>query len=152
MASTVEDELVVYDIEREYGHRLDPVAAAVWRNCDGTRDIVELAAASERELGEPVHEAAVELALRLLADAGLLEDREATVRAGVSRRAALAKMGAVTGLALLPVVESFVVPAPAAAQSPGGPTGPTGQTGSTGSTGATGEQGSTGPTGPGGLR
>lgn len=141
MASTVEDELVVYDLEREYGHRLDPVAAVVWRHCDGTRTVADLARVAERELGEPVHEAAVRLALRLLADAGLLEDRQAVAEAGLSRRD-VARMGLVTGLALLPVVESFAVPAPAAAQSPGnGGTGPTGETGTNGTTGPTGAQG-----------
>ena len=150
MASSVEDELVVYDLEEEHGHRLDAVAAVVWRHCDGARTVAELTDAAERELGRPVPEPAVRHALTLLADAKLLENPDVAEEEGMSRRTAVARIA--TGVAMLPVVESFVVPAPAAAQSPGngetGPTGPTGPQGETGPTGPTGPQGETGPQGP----
>jgi hypothetical protein len=116
------------------------VAAAVWRHCDGAHSVPDLIEAAGRDVGSPVPEAAVRFALRLLADANLLENPDVAAAEGMSRRTAVARIAA--GIALLPVVESFVVPVPAAAQSPGGP----------GPTGPTGPQGETGPQGPQGLR
>jgi hypothetical protein len=138
VSTPVDDEVLVYDLERELGHHLDRVAAVVWQYCDGTHTVAELTAVTKRELGTPVEEAAVRHALALLAEADLLEEPEAVAKAGLSRRDALARMGTVAGLAVLPALASFTVPAPAAAQSGPGSTGPTGVTGSTGETGPTG--------------
>jgi hypothetical protein len=136
-SSAIEDETLVYDLDRDIGHHLDPVATAVWQACDGEREVSDLADAAGRSLGTPVEEAAVRHALALLAEAQLLEEPEAAGREGLSRREALT--AAAVGVAALPIVQSFVVPTPAQAQ--------TGVTGSTGSSGATGVTGGTGPTG-----
>jgi hypothetical protein len=54
VVKTVRDEVLVYDLDRHRAHSLNPVAAAVWRSCDGARDLPALAAAARAELGAPV--------------------------------------------------------------------------------------------------
>ncbi|HSZ13853.1 MAG TPA: hypothetical protein VK790_07445 [Solirubrobacteraceae bacterium] len=37
------EELLIYDQDRHIAHCLSPIAACVWRHCDGERDVSELA-------------------------------------------------------------------------------------------------------------
>src|SRR5580704_6031540 len=55
----VGEELLLYDQERHTAHCLSPIAACVWRHCDGEHDATELAAlarASESVVADALHE------------------------------------------------------------------------------------------------
>lgn len=109
------DEVLVYDLIRHRAHALNRVAAAVWRQCDGTRTPTEIARATAAE-GSPLVVEVVDYALAALDRAHLLE---APAGAGhrrprASRRELLRQVGIA---ALLPVVASVAVPTAAAAAS-----------------------------------
>jgi hypothetical protein len=116
----LEDEVLVYDLDRHRAHSLNPTAALVWRQCDGRTSVAEVATLLERELGLPPDEDVVWLALRRLQAAHLLRDQLAwEERANPSRRTLVRRLGLAGGLALmLPVVESIVAPTPAYAVTP----------------------------------
>jgi hypothetical protein len=61
------DELLVYDLERDRAHALDPLAAAVWHAADGRRAGAALHAEVERQMGAPVAPVAVDYGLVALA-------------------------------------------------------------------------------------
>lgn len=112
-------ETVVYDRRRHRAHCLGPLAAAVWRECDGGRSTAEIAERVRAARGEPIDEATVEVALRRLERARLVEGRAPRRReadsgrqgapGGAGRREALRRVAALTGLAVL----SVVTPSPA---------------------------------------
>jgi hypothetical protein len=59
LEETVGEELLLYDQNSHTAHCLSPVAACVWRHCDGERDIAELArlaGASEDLIAGALHE------------------------------------------------------------------------------------------------
>lgn len=99
----LEDEVLVYDLERDRAHCLDAQTAAVWRACDGRRDVAELARAAH------VDEATAWSALRELARAALLS--APLPKRKPTRRQALAAAAAV------PLVLSISTPAAAQAAS-----------------------------------
>jgi hypothetical protein len=110
-------ETVVYDRRRHRAHCLRPLAAAVWRAYDGRRSSAEIAERVSSAQREPIDEAAVQVALRRLARAGLIEEaaaRSAAAESGAPaasprRREALRRVAALTGLAVL----SVATPSPA---------------------------------------
>lgn len=110
-------EVLVYDLERHRAHRLNEVAARVWRQCDGETGVSQMARALKDELGLPADPELVRYALDRLGRAHLLEAR--TAPAKHSRRDflnRLKKVGLAASVAL-PVVSSIVSPAPAHAAS-----------------------------------
>lgn len=148
----LDDELLVYDLERNRAHSLNAGASAVWRLCDGRRTIEDINVAAAEALGVAPDMTMVQQALRHLERAGLLQADE-PADAG-ERRTLLRKLG---WAAIVPFVATIAMPSSAYAQAgppgppgPAGATGPTGPAGSgpTGSTGPTGAVGDTGPTGP----
>ena len=141
-------ELLVYDLAAHRAHHLNPIAASVWRLCDGARTVGAVAAAVARGHGVAEDEGIVWHALVQLERQHLLEtplpDPAATV-AGATRRDLVRRLG--LAAAAIPLITSIGVPASAQQASPGETGGNTGA-GGTGSTGATGPTGDTGPTGP----
>jgi Coenzyme PQQ synthesis protein D (PqqD)/Ion channel inhibitory toxin len=112
------DGLIVYDRDRYQAHSLNRAAAFIWQQCDGRTRVSEIAARLP-QVELPVDEALVWLALARLQKAHLLEARPVLPAGGVTRRAAIRKLGLVGGLvALLPVVDSLTPPAALAAVSP----------------------------------
>jgi hypothetical protein len=110
IVETIDDELLLYDTERDRAHSLNAVAAAVWRGSDGKRDPAALA----EEVG--VTEDAVWRALSQLEERGLL-DGELPRRMGgpeYSRRQAVRRIGLIGASAAFaaPLVKSIVVPTP----------------------------------------
>lgn len=107
-------ETLVYDLERHRAHCLNPAAAVVFRHCDGSRSVDELAGILERELGVPADLDGIWLALEQLGRAGLLRQRlsrpPGTDR--LSRRQLARRLGIAV---LLPAVTSILVPTPAEA-------------------------------------
>jgi hypothetical protein len=110
LVEPVDGELIILDEERNQAHLLNPIAAEVWRACDGRRDIPALQA--HCALDQDV----VQLALDGLRSRHLLE---ASGPDGVSRRAMLRRsaiVGAGLGVAI-PIIRSITVPTPAMATS-----------------------------------
>ena len=59
LEETVGEELLVYDQNSHTAHCLSPIAASVWRHCDGERDVSELAVlagASESLVADALYE------------------------------------------------------------------------------------------------
>jgi hypothetical protein len=107
-------ELLVYDLEHHRAHCLNPAAAVVFRHCDGTRSVAELAALLESELGVPADPDCVWLALDGLGKARLLRQRVSRPpeASRLSRRELVRRVGIA---ALLPAVTSVLAPTPAQA-------------------------------------
>lgn len=119
----LDGEVLVYDLDRHKAHCLSPIAATVWKNCNGIRTVAELADMTNCELDAPLRERLVlhildELAGRHL----LLEPEKVLDNVGVSRRKVMKDlvlgMGVAAGAGLtLPLIKSIVVPTPAQASS-----------------------------------
>ncbi len=59
LEETVGEELLLYDQDSHIAHCLSPIAACVWRQCDGERDLAELATlagVSESLVADALHE------------------------------------------------------------------------------------------------
>jgi hypothetical protein len=113
------DEMLVYDLEREEAHNLNPVATAVFECCDGATSVTGLVQRASDRLGQEVTTETVSQAVHELAAKLLLADPLPVVavsRREVVRRAALAGVG-VAGAATM--IQSIVAPTPAHAQTGG---------------------------------
>ncbi len=107
------DETLVYDLERDKAHCLNPTAALVWSRCDGNTSVADMASSLEQELDLPADESLVWMALDRLGKARLLEDPVGLPgeAARYSRREMMRTFGRVAGLTLLlPAVSSIVAP------------------------------------------
>jgi hypothetical protein len=108
----VGEELVVFDQNSSIAHNLSPLAARVWRECDGTRDAPAIAAqvgASDEHVAAVLNELE---ALQLIDGASSQAERPA---GRLSRRGALKRIGA-TGLAgaAAPAIFSLAIATPLA--------------------------------------
>src|SRR5918996_4509291 len=114
VVTEVMGEVLVYDLERHRAHCLNRAAAVVFKHCDGTRSVEELAGLLGRELGAPADPDCVWLALDRLAKACLLRRRvKRPPKAGrLSRREVVRRVGIAV---LLPAVTSVLAPTPAQA-------------------------------------
>lgn len=105
------DELVIVDEVNELAHRLDAVAARVWKACDGRSGVATIAA------GAGVEEPLADELLGRLADLGLLEPAAASAmhtRRGMLRKTVLTGVAVGAGL---PMISSIVLPTAAQAFS-----------------------------------
>jgi hypothetical protein len=110
-------ELLVLKQSTNEAHALNETAAIVFDLCDGTTDGATMVAEVARRTGLPADESIVELAIAELADAGLVTLDE-TRRPDLSRRALIRKLALpVAGIALLPVVETILMPTVSSGQS-----------------------------------
>ena len=110
-------ELLVLKPSTHEAHALNETAAIVFDLCDGTtsRDVMVTEVA--RRTGLPADESIVDLALTELSDAGLVVLADAE-RPGISRRALIRKLALpVAGIAMLPVVETILMPTVSSGQS-----------------------------------
>lgn len=107
------DGAVVFDRHTDEIHHLNASAYAVWRRCDGTRTVAQIAEEVAAELAIAVPDEAVHQAFAHLDGAGLLEATATPDRTGMTRRQLLVRMGIAAAAA--PVVTSIVAPSPAAA-------------------------------------
>jgi Concanavalin A-like lectin/glucanases superfamily/Coenzyme PQQ synthesis protein D (PqqD) len=113
LVQTVVDELVVYEQDRHQAHRLNRIAAAVWRHCDGHTTISDITELVRTETQLPIDEELVWLALVRLERARLLQERVTATSDAIrlARRQFIQKLGLTAGLVfLLPVVESIAIP------------------------------------------
>lgn len=105
----VPNEVLVYDLEADKAHCLNQTAAAVWRACDGTRTVSEIADYLGRQAGKNVPEELVWLAIDQLNENRLMESEAASGLTGTSRREAIKKIGMAAMIAL-PIVASMAAP------------------------------------------
>jgi hypothetical protein len=111
LEETVGDELLLYDQDSHTAHCLSPIAACVWRHCDGERDVTELAllaGTNENVVADALHE----LREKDLLDAepGLMQD----IVPGESRREVIgrvARYGAAAASASMIVSAAAATPA-----------------------------------------
>lgn len=112
LAEELDGEVLVYDLDTDGAHALNPTAAAIWDACDGTLNAGDIAAQLELSLD------AVETGLHRLAELNLLASpstaANTATRRDVVKRALQA--GAALGAAA-PVIRSIVAPTPAQAAS-----------------------------------
>lgn len=115
-------EVVVYDLDSDRAHCLNPAASAIWRHCDGGHTVSDLA----RHIGEALSLSAdaADLAARVAVDelhqAGLLEqyDPQESLAPGIDRREMIRRLGIGASVAVMvPAIMSIVAPTPAAAAS-----------------------------------
>jgi len=110
----VDNEVLVYDVERDKAHCLNLSAAAIWRLCDGKTTTAGLARSLEDETGTRVDEGIIWLGLQDLRRSNLLEDsgvwpEQMIVAKGMSRREAVRRIGLGAAIAL-PLVISITAP------------------------------------------
>jgi len=111
------DETLVYDLRRDKAHSLNRIASLIWRHCDGKTSLADLASVAQRELGVPVNETAVQVALEKLSKRRLLE----TPVDGPSEAERLTRRKVLKALAAamaMPVVMSLTAPKAMASVSP----------------------------------
>lgn len=113
----LDDEVLVYDLERDKAHSLNSSAAFIWKKCNGRRTVGEITEALSREFKVPADEQTVWLALDQLSKFNLLEAKIARP-AGVPHlsRRQMMRIGAAAAFAL-PVIVSIVAPTAANAQT-----------------------------------
>jgi hypothetical protein len=114
----MDGEVVVYDLDHDKAHCLNAMAAFVWREADGSRSVEELARGASAELGSPVDESVIWLALRRLREAKLLLEGESLPEIPtVTRRQVMQRLGtgAAAAGALIPVISSLLAPTAAEA-------------------------------------
>lgn len=113
-----EGEVLVVREATFEAHALNEAAAIVFDLADGTTTRAEMAAEVARRTNLPADEAIVELALTELADAGLVVLDE-TTSGEVTRRALIRRLALPAAVvALLPIVETILIPSASAAVSP----------------------------------
>ena len=119
----LEDETLVYDLERDEAHCLNQTAALVWKHCDGRASVGEIATRIGNELNETVDPNVVWLALAQLRKRRLLAERiprrAHRLPAGasgprISRRELALKLGKVMVIAL-PLITTIASPRAASA-------------------------------------
>ena len=105
----VPEEVLVYDTETNKAHCLNKTAALVWKSCDGTRSISDIASYVGSVSGEKVTDDFVWLAIDQLNSNDLLEKQLEADFKGMSRRDVIKRIGLSTVVAL-PVIASLVAP------------------------------------------
>lgn len=107
-AEKVQDELLVYDLDRDRAFCLNQTAAFVWKHCDGRTPPAAIAKRLKQDLGAPVDEKVVWYALDQLGRDRLLEERVALPASldGMTRRQHLRALGKVAAVAV-PLVSAL---------------------------------------------
>lgn len=112
----VPEEVLVYDMNTNKAHCLNKTAALVWRSCDGSRTVSEIADHVGSLAGEKVTDDFVWLAIDQLNANDLLEKEIEADFKGLSRRDVIKRIG-LTSMVALPVIASLVAPPTAMAAS-----------------------------------
>jgi len=114
----LEDETLVYDLERDEAHCLNRTAALVWKHCDGRLTVAEITKLLGHELQATVDEQVVRLALSQLRGKRLLTDRIPRARSTsrISRREMAHRLAQAMVIAL-PLITTIAAPTRANAGS-----------------------------------
>lgn len=74
--SELDDETLVYDLERHEAHCLNQIAALVWKRCDGKTSVAKMTGVLQKKLDTSVDVDIVWLAIKQLQRFDLVEDYE----------------------------------------------------------------------------
>jgi len=120
VVTELDDEIMVYDKDRDKAHCLNQTAALVWKYSDGKRTVAEIAQRMQNKLHSPVDEQIVWFALQQLEKDHLLQNEMAMPRAiaGITRREFVKKIGVAAIVIGLPRVVSMTAPTPELTFSP----------------------------------
>jgi hypothetical protein len=115
----LDDEILVYDKERDQAHCLNQTAALVWKYSNGKRSLRDIAHLMEKQLGSVVDEQIVWLALQQMEKDHLLQEdvRLPQAFATVSRREFVKKMSLAAVAVTVPRIISITAPQSAFAAS-----------------------------------
>lgn len=121
ISKEVDGELLIYDLDRDKAHCLNPSAAAIWKLCDGRTTTDQISNSLLKDKGRAVDERIVWLALTELRRTHLLEEDDwiqpgPQTILGMSRREAVRRIGLGAAIAL-PVVISITAPTAVQASS-----------------------------------
>ena len=105
----VENETLVYDLRVSEAHCLNETAAFVWKNCDGSNTVTEIADLVKSRFKTPVDGDFVWLALDQLQERKLLADGFVDRSRLTSRREMIKRVGMATVIAA-PIIASVVAP------------------------------------------
>lgn len=114
LLETLGEELIIYDQCSHTAHCLSPIAARVWRHCDGEHnlsELVEFAGASENLVADALYE---------MREKNLLDASAALTpnNSGISRREAIVRGARVGGaVVVVPLIASATAATPAMATS-----------------------------------
>lgn len=118
LAEELQGECVVYDSSSKKAHHLNSTLSWVWKHCDGTRTVEDLATSMQRDLGGEDASAVVVSGLSQLADANLLEPKSFDPNYSVREGPAVSRRSVIAGATIVaPVISSILAPTPAAAKS-----------------------------------
>lgn len=114
LVETVQDELLVYDLDSAQASCLNRTAALVWENADGKTSVPQLAKKVGGELNAPVDERVVWYALDQLQRKNLLEGefQVPAQHTALSRREFMKRAAMVGALVAIPAVVSLAAPSP----------------------------------------
>lgn len=111
----VDDEVLVYDLERDQAHCLNASAALIWQLCDGKTSIAQMATTFGQESNARPDPNLILLGLQDLRRNQLLEAApsagQSVAALGMSRREAVRRIGMGAAIAL-PLVISISAPTP----------------------------------------
>ena len=112
----LQDEVLVYDLDRDRAHCLNETAAFVWERCDGRTTTSEIARLLGKKVNAPIDEKVVWFAVEQLRRNHLMTDSAIPpqILSGMNRRQMVQTLGLAAAVAL-PVVASIVAPTPAQA-------------------------------------
>ncbi len=112
------DEVLVYDLDRNKAVCLNETAMIVWNLCDGGKPISGIAREAGKKLNKPVTDELIWLAIDQLKRENLLSNGEAVEPDfnGLARREVIKKTG-IAAMVALPIVTSILAPQALAAQS-----------------------------------
>ncbi len=114
----IEDELLIYDLDRHKAHCMNRVAALIWRRCDGSTTPLAIAERIGAESGVECTEEVVLFGLERLSKAHLLSEGVLDTGRGISRRDLIRRFGIGAALAL-PAITSLIAPEAASAATCG---------------------------------
>lgn len=103
------DETLVYDLKKHKAHCLNKTAATVWKYCDGSTTITDIAHQMEKEFDCPIDREVILLSLDRLASARLLDTESHQALKRITRRDVLRRVGIGAAIAL-PLVTSIIAP------------------------------------------
>ena len=115
---TLADETLVYDQKTNIAYGLNETCAAVWSECDGTKNVAEISVILSGRLNSSVIEDIVYLALdELYRKKLMIEDRQfENIFSGLSRREVIRRAGLATMVAF-PAISFLTAPKAANAAS-----------------------------------
>ena len=107
----VNDETLVYDMDRHKAHCLNRSAALIWKHCDGQKSASDIARLIEVEQNTLVHADVVQFGLLQLRRTHLIDKQITLTTDGevLSRRDLIKRLGAAAAVGL-PLVTSVLAP------------------------------------------